>query len=65
MTDAECDQRAAQCAEYASAAASGPMAAEFMRLAGQWRAMAKSQIFLCDVGGFEDTGRALGDESAG
>ena len=49
MTADECHRRAGACAANAELAASEAVALEFLRLAGQWRAMAVRTIFLGSV----------------
>ena len=49
MTAEECNDRAAECATNASLAVSELVSQEFMKLAGQWRAMAGRMIFLGHV----------------
>ncbi|MGZ6049191.1 MAG: hypothetical protein ACXWKN_12400 [Phenylobacterium sp.] len=46
MTAEQCQQRAADCSASAAASLDGSVAAEFLMLAAQWRAMAVRQIFL-------------------
>jgi len=46
MTAEQCHERASECAANASLAVSETVAAEFMKLAAQWRAMAARAIFL-------------------
>jgi len=46
MTAEECHERATECAANASLAVSEPIAAEFMKLAAKWRAMATRAILL-------------------
>jgi hypothetical protein len=46
MTSEECHQRAGECAASADLSQDGWVAAEFMKLAAHWRAMAVREIFL-------------------
>ena len=46
MTPEQCNQRASACAENAAIAPGEAMAAEFMELAAQWRAMAVRDNYL-------------------
>lgn len=46
MTKEECNRRAADCVANAAVSADEAVAAEFMHLAAQWRAVAAREIFL-------------------
>jgi hypothetical protein len=59
MTAEECHERASECAANASLAVSEPIAAEFLKLAAQWRAMAGRLIYLGPIAEPLDTLRAL------
>ena len=46
MNAEECNQRACHCAANAATATDEAISLEFLRMAGQWRAMAVSQNFV-------------------
>jgi hypothetical protein len=50
MNADECNKRAAECAASAAIAPVESVAAEFLRLAAQWRAMALRENFLGQLG---------------
>jgi hypothetical protein len=52
MNVEQCNMRAAQCAANAAESPTEALRLEFLKLAGQWRAMAVRQIFLGHVGEF-------------
>ncbi len=47
MSPAECESRALDCAAKAARSASPPVAADYLMLAAQWRAMAMHQMYFC------------------
>jgi hypothetical protein len=50
MNAADCNQRACECAAKAAIAMDEAVATEFLKLAGQWRAVGARQILLGQVG---------------
>ena len=52
MTAEECHERASRCVAQAGLAVSEPVRLEFLKLAGQWRAIAVRSIFLVADGSF-------------
>jgi hypothetical protein len=54
MNAEQCHRRAADCAASAALALDEAVSLEFLKLAGQWRAMAVRQMFLGDIADLAD-----------